>query len=103
MKNKWVTPKKSIKNKERIEMNHKTGVKYHNSFNILTEREIEDTRNLNQSKTETVLIPTKILKLKSQQYNIDNITISLLEKIIVDYEEKYKIEMVTIDIMESLV
>ena len=84
-------------------MNHKTGVNYHNSFDILIEREIEDTRNLNQSKTKTVLIPTKILELKSEQYNIDNITISLLEKIIADYKEKYEVEMVTIEIIESLV
>ena len=84
-------------------MNHKTGVKCHNSFDILMERETEDTRNLNQSKTKTILIPTKTLEPKSEQYNINNITILLLEKIIADYEEKYEIEMVTIEIIESLV
>ena len=78
-------------------------MKYHNSFNILTKREIDDTRNLNQSKTETILIPTKILESKSDQYNIGNITILLLEKIIADYEEKYEIKIVTIETMESLV
>ena len=102
MKNEWVKPKKIIKNKDRIEMNHEIGVKCHNSFDILIERETEDARNLNQSKTETVLIPTKILEPKSEQYNIINITILLLENVISHYKEKYEIEMVTVDIMESL-
>ena len=85
-------------------MNHETGVMCHNSFDILAEIEkIEDTRNLNQSKTKTVLIPTKTLEPKSEQHNINNITISLLEKIIADYEEKYEIEIVTVEIMEVLV
>ena len=48
MKNEWVKPKKSVKNKDRIKINHKTGVVCYNSIDILAEIDnSEDTRNFN--------------------------------------------------------